>query len=63
VNALNQICILSKDGVCLMDLKQVYEAAKANNFSLLAEIVKKSIDAKNSTGGDYYALLKQVGLA
>jgi hypothetical protein len=63
MNAIRQICILSKDGVCLLDMNRVLEAAKQKNLSDLVEIITRDLPKNDSTNGEYYKLLQQIGVA
>ena len=62
MNTIQQICILSKDGVCLLDLRRVLEAAQQKNFRPLVDMVASDIKSGNSTGGEYFKTLQQMGV-
>ena len=51
-----QICIVSRAGVCILDLKQVSEKAKELGLSQLAELAER--EQKDSNGGEYYKAMK-----
>ena len=55
--AINEICILSRNGVCLLDMQQVVDKAKELGLTHIAEIVERDLEEKQIVGGDYYALI------
>ena len=61
--AFQELCLVSRAGVCILDLQQVLQAAQQMNLHTLAQIVSADIEAKQTTTGQYYPLvLKAYGL-
>ena len=58
--AFNELCLVSRQGVCILDLKQVLEAAQEMNLHTLAQIVSADLEAKQTTTGQYYPLVAKV---
>ncbi len=54
---LNDICFLSRNGVCLMDMGQVAEQAKQWGMTRLAELVEGDLKANKITDGKYAPLI------
>lgn len=55
---ITQICLVSREGVCLWDLQQVTIKAQELGLSVLAELTER--EKNNSTGGEYYAAIKSL---
>lgn len=53
---INDICLVSREGVCLLDMRQVAEKASQLGLSSLAELAER--ERENSNGGKYYQALK-----
>jgi hypothetical protein len=53
----NDICLLSKHGVCLMDMAQVVEKATELGLTLLAETVATDLSENKITDGAYYPII------
>lgn len=53
-----QICIVSREGVCLMDMGQVIEAAKRKGLHSLAVLVERELENKQTETGEYARAIK-----
>lgn len=61
--AFTELCLISRRGVCILDLQQVLKAAQEMNLHTLAQIVSADIEAQQTTTGQYYPLvLKAYGM-
>ena len=58
--AFNELCLVSRQGVCILDLQKVLEAAQEMNLHTLAQIVSADLEAKQTTTGQYYPLVAKV---
>lgn len=58
--AFNEICILSREGVCLLDMQQVLDKANQMGLNHLAEIVKNDLEEKKIVNGQYYTLVAPI---
>lgn len=54
---INELCLVSREGVCILDMKKVVEKAKAIGCDALATLVQKDIDDNKITTGQYYPIL------
>ncbi len=54
---MNDICILSRNGVCLMSMKQVAEQAKQMGMTRLAELVEGDLKENKIMDGKYAPLI------
>ena len=55
--AVNEICLISREGVCLLDMQQVMDKARELGLTHLAEIVERDLEEKRIVDGDYYTLI------
>jgi hypothetical protein len=55
--AFKELCLVSRSGVCILDMQQVLDAARELNLVTLAQIVSADIEAQKFTTGDYYQLV------
>jgi hypothetical protein len=53
----NDMCILSRNGVCLLDMQQVIEKAQELGLNQLAELVEKDLQENRITDGEYYPMV------
>ena len=53
----NDMCILSRHGVCLLDMQQVVEKAQELGLIQLAELVEKDLEENRITDGEYYPMV------
>lgn len=58
--ALSDLCLVSKEGVCLLDMKQVSEKAKEIGLPVLASIIDQDLENNRITTGQYYPLVAQL---
>ena len=58
--AFNELCLVSRQGICILDLQKVLDAAQQMNLQNLAQIVSADIEAKQTTTGQYYPLVAKV---
>ena len=54
---INDLCLISRHGVCLMDMQQVVEKAQQLGLSQLAELVEKDLMENKITDGEYYPVV------
>jgi hypothetical protein len=52
---INEICIVSRAGVCLLDMKQVADKAKELGLPSLAELIERDLSENKITDGSYYS--------
>jgi hypothetical protein len=55
--AFEQICIVSRGNVCLLDMNQVREAAESMNLRTLADLIAADLDSNQIVDGQYYKLI------
>lgn len=59
---LNHVCLVSKDGVCLLDMQQVKDKAQQLGLYPLARLIEKDLSDQKYTNGKYSNLLRELGL-
>jgi hypothetical protein len=52
-----EFCLVSKSGVCLLDMQQVADAARRIGCNLLADVVTADLEQNKVTTGNYYPLI------
>lgn len=57
---IEQMCILSRQGVCLMDMQQVVEAAQALNLNNLAALVRGDLESRQIVDGAYFPIVQSL---
>ena len=57
IKLINDMCLLSRRGVCLMDMSQVAEKAQQLGLTQLAELVEKDLQENKITDGSYFPLV------
>ncbi len=57
---INDICLISRHGVCLLDMRQVADKAQEIGLTRLAEIVAADLEANQITNGSYAPALAAV---
>jgi len=56
----NDLCLLSRHGVCLLDMQQVVEKAQQLGLSQLAELVEKDLRENKIIDGQYFPIVAGV---
>lgn len=55
--AFSELCLVSKQGVCILDMGQVGEKAKQLGLKSLATICEQDLQNNQITDGQYYPLV------
>ncbi len=55
--AFQELCLVSKQGICILDFKQVAETARQIGCNTLADLVTQDIEANRITNGNYYPIV------
>lgn len=53
----DQICIVSRQGVCLLDMEQVADAAERMGLHHLARLVREDLEKQQIDNGNYFRLI------
>lgn len=54
---LNDLCLISRRGVCLLDMEQVAQTAEQLGLNQFARMVREDLDTNRITTGKYYPLV------
>lgn len=54
------ICLVSREGVCLLDMKQVAESAKQLGLTGLADLIEADLSENRILDGQYLPAIKNV---
>jgi hypothetical protein len=56
----NDLCLVSREGVCLLDMQRVIDTAKSLGLSQLAELVEQDLQENKILDGAYYPIVAGV---
>ena len=56
----DDVCIISRHGVCLLDMKQVSAKAQQLGLTRLAEVIESDLQQNRITTGQYYPILREL---
>jgi hypothetical protein len=54
---INDLCLISRQGTCLMDMREVIEKAQELGLNQVAQLVEKDLQANKVTDGEYYPIV------
>jgi len=57
---INDICRISREGICLLDMKQVQEKAEQLGLIRLAELVAGDLKDNRILNGQYYPIVSNL---
>lgn len=57
---INDLCLVSRQGVCLLDMKQVAEAAKLLGLLGLVELIETDLSQNKVRDGQYYPVIQSL---
>ena len=55
-----QVCILSKNGVCILDMRAVLDAAKQRYFIDLVRIIENDLSENKILNGEYSRVIEPI---
>jgi hypothetical protein len=57
---LNDLCIISREGVCLLSMQRVADKAKELGLSSLVELIERDLKENKIITGEYYPAIKNL---
>jgi hypothetical protein len=57
---LNQVCLISREGVCLLDMRQVEAKARELGLMTLANLIETDLEHNRITDGQYFPIVAGV---
>lgn len=57
---INDICLISREGICILDMRQVAAKAKELGLTVLAEAIDGDLKANKVMDGQYFPAIQSV---